>query len=100
LSHPLQQAMQRRSLQSRHGWQKIRRVGEMIQFLDKTLQCNATGTATEGPQTQIRYRDPVGEEFTMTIEMINQFVLISLAEQVKSDAPSPINRFARLLGLG
>ena len=75
-------------------------IGEMIQFLGKTLQWIATGTATEGQQTQIRYRDPAGEDFTMTIEMINQFVLISLAEQAKSDAPAPINRFARLLGLG
>lgn len=72
----------------------------MIQFLGKTLQWSATGAATEGPQTQIHYRDPAGEEFTMTIEMINQFVPISLAERARSDAPSPINRFARLLGLG
>lgn len=79
---------------------ELHSIGEMIQFLGKTLQWSATGTATEGPQTQIHYRDPAGEAFTMTIEMINQFVLISLAEQARSDAPSPINRFARLLGLG
>jgi PAS domain-containing protein len=79
---------------------ELHSIGEMIRFLGKTLQWTATGTATDGQQTQIRYRDGAGEEFTMTIEMINQFVLISLAEQAKmSDQPSPMNRFARLLGL-
>jgi len=75
-------------------------IGEMIQFLGKNLQWSGVDTASDGQQTQIRYRDPSGEEFSMTIELINQFVLISLAEQTKSDAPSTINRFARLLGLG
>ena len=48
---------------------ELHSIGEMIQFLGKTLQWSATGTATEGPQTQIHYRDPAGEEFTMTIEI-------------------------------
>jgi hypothetical protein len=72
----------------------------MIKFLGKTLQWSGIDTASDGQQTRIRYRDPAGEEFTMTIEMLNQFVLISLAEQAKPDQPSPVNRFARLLGLG
>lgn len=78
---------------------ELHSIGEMIQFLGKALHWSGIDTASDGPQTRIRYRDPAGEEFTMTIEMINQFVLISLAEQVKSDAPSAMNRFARLLGL-
>ena len=75
-------------------------IGEMIQFLGKTLHWSGVDKASDGQQTQIHYRDPAGEEFTMTIEMINQFVLISLAERAKAGAPSAVTRFARLLGLG
>jgi PAS domain-containing protein len=78
---------------------ELHSIGEMIEFLGKTLQWSGVDTASDGQQTRIRYRDPAGEEFTMTIEMLNQFVLISLAEQAKAGQPSPVNRFARLLGL-
>ena len=83
---------------------RLHSVGEMIHFLRDSLHWSAIGTSSEQHVTQIEYRDPAGQEFSMTIELINQFVLISIAERprpaVRTAQPEArtTNRFARLLG--
>ncbi len=79
-------------------------VGELIHFLRDSLRWSGVNTSAEGPMTRVDYRDPAGLKFSMTIELINQFVLISVAEQVRAtghDRPevATTSRFARLLGL-
>ena len=70
----------------------------MIHFLRDGLRWSATATSSEQQTTRIDYRDPAGQEFSMTIELINQFVLISIAERDQPEARTT-SRFARLLGL-
>ena len=60
----------------------------------------------EGHATRIDYHDPDGNPFAVTIELVNQIVLISLAEQRRLDEeaeqPPEVNiagRFARMIGL-
>jgi PAS domain-containing protein len=77
---------------------QLHSVGEMIHFLRDGLHWSATSTSSEQQTTRIDYRDPAGQEFSMTIELINQFVLISIAERDQPEARST-SRFARLLGL-
>ena len=76
---------------------QLHSVGELIHFLRDGLRWSATGTSWEQQITQVDYRDPAGQEFSMTIELINQFVLISLAERVPAEAKAA-GRFSRLLG--
>ena len=73
-------------------------VGELIRFVDGELHWSATNTSSEGQATRIDYRNSAGEEFSMTIELINQLILISIAERGLPDVKTT-NRFARLLGL-
>jgi PAS domain-containing protein len=77
---------------------QLHTVGELIRFVDGELHWNATNTASEGAATRIDYRNSAGEEFSMTIELINQLILISIAERGLPDVKTT-NRFARLLGL-
>jgi hypothetical protein len=76
-------------------------VGELIRYLGEGLHWTGIATAREGQATRIDYRNPEGEVFSMTIELVNQLLLITLAEQ---NQPQPdvktSSRFARLLGLG
>lgn len=76
-------------------------VGELIRYLGEGLSWTGIASAREGQATRIDYRDPEGEIFSMTIELVNQLLLITLAEQNQHqpDVKSS-NRFARLLGLG
>jgi hypothetical protein len=74
-------------------------VGELIRYLGSGLRWTATATSQEGQATRIDYRDPAGEQFSMMIELVNQLILITLAEQDQPDVKAT-NRFARLLGLG
>lgn len=74
-------------------------VGELIHFLHNDLRWSAIGTVSQDHQvTRIDYHDPDGQRFSMMIELINQFVLISLAERDQAEAKAA-NRFSRLLGL-
>ena len=73
-------------------------VGEMVHFLHHDLKWSATGTASKDQVTRIDYSDSADQKFSMTIELINQFILISLAERDQPEAKTA-NRFARLLGL-
>lgn len=77
---------------------QLHSVGEMLHFLRDGLHWSATGTSSEQQITRVDYRDSAGHEFSMTIELINQFVLISIAERDQPEAKTT-NRFARLLGL-
>jgi len=74
-------------------------VGELIRYLSESLGWSGISTSAEGPATRVDYRDPEGRQFSMRIELINQLILISLAEQGQSDIKTT-SRFARLLGLG
>lgn len=73
-------------------------VGEMIHFLRDGLHWSATGTSSEQQITRVDYRDPAGHAFSMTIELISQFLLISIAERDQPEVKTA-SRFARLLGL-
>jgi hypothetical protein len=79
----------------------IHTVGELIRFLGEGLSWTGIATAREGQATQIDYRNPEGEVFSMTIELVNQLLLITFAErdQHQPDVRTS-HRFARLLGLG
>jgi len=74
-------------------------VGELIRYLGGGLHWAATATSQEGQATRIDYRDPAGELFSMMIELVNQLVLITIAERDQPDIKAT-SRFARLLGLG
>jgi hypothetical protein len=74
-------------------------VGELIRYLGEGLRWTGIATAREGQATLVDYRNPVGDVFSMTIELVNQLVLITLAERDQPDVKAG-NRFARLLGLG
>jgi|KBSMisStaDraftv2_1062788.scaffolds.fasta_scaffold394299_2 PAS domain-containing protein len=79
----------------------VHTVGDMIHYLHHGLKWSAIGTVSQDRQvTQIDYHDPDNQRFSMMIELINQFVLISLAERDQPEAEArAANRFARLLGL-
>ena len=76
-------------------------VGELIRYLGEGLSWTGIATAREGQATRIDYRNPEGEVFSMTIELVNQLLLITFTErdQLQPDVKTS-NRFARLLGLG
>ena len=55
----------------------------------------------QGGATRVDYRNPEGEVFAMTIELVNQLLLITFAEQNQQQPDvKTTSRFARLLGLG
>jgi hypothetical protein len=76
-------------------------VGELIRYLGEGLRWTGIATAREGQATRVDYRNPEGEVFSMTIELVNQLLLITLAarDQDQPDVKTS-NRLARLLGLG
>jgi hypothetical protein len=77
-------------------------VGELIRYLGEGLGWTGIATSREGQATRVDYRNPAGDVFSMTIELVNQLILITLAERDRPDQPEvkTSNRFARLLGLG
>jgi hypothetical protein len=78
---------------------QLHSVGELIRYLRDGLEWSATGTSSEQQVTRINYRDPAGQEFSLTIELMNQFLLISVAERDQQEEVKTTSRFARLLGL-
>lgn len=75
-------------------------VGEMIRYLNNGLRWTPQSKSAQGHSTTIEYADPQGARFLVTIELINHFILISLAPDVAEEAETPSrSRFARLLGL-
>jgi PAS domain-containing protein len=73
-------------------------VGEMIRYLSVALRWIPHSKSSQGHSTTIEYEDPDGARFHVTIELINHFILISLAPAVVAETPSR-SRFARLLCL-
>jgi PAS domain-containing protein len=73
-------------------------VGEMIRYLSVVLHWTPHSKSSQGHATTIEFEDPEGRRFRVTIELINHFILISLAPAVVEETPSR-SRFARLLGL-
>ena len=76
-------------------------VGELIRYLGEGLRWTGIATARDGQATRVDYRDPAGDVFSMTIELVNQLILITFAEKDRPEQPDvkASNRFARLLGL-
>jgi hypothetical protein len=74
-------------------------VGELIRYLGDSLRWTGIATSQDGNATRIDYRNPSGDEFSMIIELVNQIVLITIAERDRPDVKTA-NRFSRLLGLG
>ena len=74
-------------------------VGELIRHQGADLGWTGIKTSAEGHATRIDYRDPAGDTFSMMIELVNQLVLITIAENGQPDVKAS-SRFARLLGLG
>jgi hypothetical protein len=69
-------------------------------YLNAVLRWAPHSKSAQGQSTTIEYADPDGARFLVTIEMINHFILISLAAAVAEEAEAPSrSRFARLLGL-
>jgi hypothetical protein len=88
-----------RQILKQEGRLPLHTVGEMVHYLHDGLKWSAIGTVSQDRQvTRIDYHDPDNHRFSMMIELINQFVLISLAERDQPEARTS-NRFARLLGL-
>ncbi len=62
----------------------------------------------DGQATRIDYRNSEGDLFSMSIEYVNQIVLISLAELSRPEEPDAqqapeakiAGRFARMMGIG
>jgi hypothetical protein len=73
-------------------------VGEMIRYLSTGLRWTPSSKSSQGHATSIEYVEPEGVRFVVTIELINHFVLVSLAPAVAEETPTQ-SRFARLLGL-
>lgn len=42
-------------------------------------QWTRSETVTNGPQSQMIYRDVTGAQFIVTVELINRFILITIA---------------------
>jgi hypothetical protein len=70
-------------------------VGNLEQHAPPLAE-NPAGVTGGRAATRIDYRNSAGEEFSMTIELINQLILISIAERGLPDVKTT-NRFARLL---
>ena len=88
-----------RQILKQEGRLLLHTVGELVHYLHHELKWSAIGTVSQDRQvTRIDYHDPDNQRFSMMIELINQFVLISLAERDQPEVRTA-NRFARLLGL-
>lgn len=87
-----------RQILQQDGRLPLHTVGELVHFLHDGLKWSAIATASQDQVTRIDYHDPANQRFSMMIELINQFVLISLAERDQPEVKAA-NRFARLLGL-
>jgi hypothetical protein len=65
----------------------MHKVGELIR-LGEGLSWIGIATAREGQATRIDYRNPAGEVFSMTIELVNQLLLITFAERDQHHCPA------------
>lgn len=78
-------------------------VGDLIRYVSTALHWTPRGTKTDGHLTTIGYRTADGAEFDLTIELIEQFLLICIAPHARStdteqSSAGHIGRLARLLG--
>ncbi len=73
-------------------------VGEMIRYIAADLRWNATSSVPQDQGTMIAYQDAAGGRVSVTIELINHFILITMAPTAVEKQPA-WNRFARLVGL-
>jgi PAS domain-containing protein len=71
--------------ESQRRIQTIRQLGPW--FRDGTEWVRVGVSAIENGQTRIGYRDHVGKEFEVTIEMFSRFVLFSIVELKTAKAP-------------
>lgn len=54
-------------------------VGELVPYMRDTLRWTRTGTSLEGRTTRLTFEAEDGAKHSVTIELINQFILISIA---------------------
>lgn len=73
-------------------------VGELIRHLGAELHWTPSSRSSHDHATTIGYQSPSGDRISVTIELINNFVLISLAPALVEKTPA-WSRFARLVGM-
>ncbi|MDR3469503.1 MAG: hypothetical protein P4M07_26535 [Xanthobacteraceae bacterium] len=73
-------------------------VGELIRYISTDLRWTPTGSSSIEQGTSILYQDAAGDRISVTIELINHFILITVAPAAVEKGPG-WNRFARLVGL-
>lgn len=54
-------------------------VSDLMPWLRDVTQWTRVETITNGPQSQMIYRDATGARFIVTVELINRFILITIA---------------------
>ena len=64
-------------------------VGELIRYLGDSLRWTGIATSQDGYATRIDYRNPSGDEFSMIIELVNQIVVITIAERTGPTSRPP-----------
>jgi hypothetical protein len=77
----------------------VHTVGELLHYIRDELKWSIKQTVSEGKTTIVKYLTPSEKEIAVAIELINQFILISITEQVHEEEQASPSRFARLLGL-
>jgi len=78
--------------------QPLHTVGELIRHVGTGLHWTPVANSSQDHATVITYQTTAGERFSLTIEIINGFVLISVAPAAVEKTPA-WSRFARLVGL-
>ena len=77
----------------------IHTIGELLRYIRDDLKWSIARTSSRSHTTVVEYLTPSQEGVSVAIELINQFILISITELIhEKEQPSP-SRFARLLGI-
>lgn len=77
---------------------QLHTVGELIRHIGMGLHWTPIGNSTQDHATVITYQATTGERFSLTIELLSGFILISVAPAAV-ERTQAWNRFARLVGL-
>lgn len=74
-------------------------VGELLRYIRDDLKWSIAKTSSQEQTTTVEYLAPPKEEFKVAIELINQFILISITEREHEREQPQSSPFARLLGI-
>jgi len=77
---------------------QVHTVGELIRHVGTALHWTPATTSVRDHTTAITYQTPTGDRFSLTIEALNGFVLISIEPAVVDKTPNR-STLARLVGL-